>query len=75
MRRAVRADPQHFQRLAVVQPAGYRPAGDGHADELAVQRSAEGELAADRGPVVPVMLGDELIGFLQMKWDRLHASM
>ena len=38
-------------------------------------RSADGELAAHRGQVVPVVLGDELVGFSQVKWDRLHAGM
>ena len=67
VRRAVRADPQHFQRLAVVQLAGDRPPGDGDADEFAVDGSPDGELAADRGQAVPVVLGDELVRFSQMQ--------
>jgi len=75
VRRAVRADPQDFQRLAVVQPPGHGPPGDGHADQFPVLGSAEGELAPRRGQVVPVVLGDELVGFFQVKWDGLHTGM
>ena len=35
-------------------------------------RSAKGKLAADRGQVVPVVLGDELVGFSQVKRDGLQ---
>jgi hypothetical protein len=49
-------------------------AGDGDPDELAVLGSAEGELAAGRGQAVPMVQGDELVRFSQVKWDGLHAS-
>ena len=67
-------DPQDFERLAVIEPAGHGPAGDGDPDQLAVLGSAEGELAADRGQVVPVVLGDKLVGFSKVKWDCIGSA-
>ena len=73
VRCAVRGDPEDFQALAVIEPAAHGPAGDGHADELAVLGCAEGELAPDRGLVMPVVLGHESIGLTEMQRNRLHA--
>ena len=46
-----------------------------HADKVAVLGSAECELAPDRGPVVPVVLSNELVGLFQVKRNRIHADM
>src|SRR5262249_32977675 len=72
--RPFRGDTEDFERLAVIEPSAYPPAGDGDADELAVLHSTESELAADCGLVVPMVLGDECVDFSQVKWDRLHSS-
>jgi hypothetical protein len=50
-----------------------RPPGDGHADDLAVLGSAEGDLAADRGQAAPVALSDELVGISQVQGNGIHA--
>jgi hypothetical protein len=50
-----------------MRPAGDGPTGDGNPNQLAlVVGSAHGELAADRGEVVPVAAGHELIGCFQV---------
>lgn len=70
---AVRGDTKDFLGLTVIELPGHGPAGDGNTDEPAVLDSAVGELVADRRRVVSGVLGDELVRFLQMKWDGLHS--
>ncbi len=74
VRRAVRADPKDFKGQAVVEAAADGATGDGDPDDLAgAVRSAHGELPADRGQVMPVVLHDERVGVSEMKWDCQHA--
>jgi hypothetical protein len=55
-------DPEDFECPAIIESSAHGPAGDGDPDQLAALGSAKGELTADRGLVVPVVPGDELIG-------------
>lgn len=71
--RPVRADPQDFQGLAIVQLAGHRPFGDGYADELPIHGSAEGKLAASHRQVVPMVAADESVSFSEVKREGFHA--
>jgi hypothetical protein len=57
-----------------VHPPGHGAASDGHAYELAVVFGADGELAADGGEGVPVILSDELVRLAQVEGNGLQAD-
>lgn len=45
------------------------------AEPSLAQKSGEGGEDANRGLIVSVVPGDELVDLLQANWDGLHASM
>lgn len=52
---------QDSQRFGVIKSSSNGPASDGDLNECAVLRSADDELAAHGGPVVPLVPGNELV--------------
>lgn len=66
---------EDFEGFPVIEPAGHWSASDGDPDKFPIMGCTEGELAANRGQVVAVVLGHELVGFSQVDWNGLHAGM
>jgi hypothetical protein len=69
---AVGANAEDLDGLAVVERPRHGPAGDGHAHQLALLDRSDRELTAHGRQAVPVVLGDEGVGLLDVDRNCLH---